>query len=496
MKPLTVALLLSLCSPAVTTQHLQFREAASVPIEDSVNIRQRGAIGDGSTDDTSAVVQAFSDVCDSGGGTIYVPHGVFIVDPASSSIRICSNLIVEGPGTLRVKPDAGDYRCIFAPDPMIAPVNDVTFRGITVDQNTSANTTATIRVGEDNTLQHVWQIFGGTNLHFENMHLYVSGVNPIDVNGPTISGVYIVRNYVVFRKRLGQPEFDNSSIYIHGTDFHVADNTFTSTLTDAAVTAIEIHEGAGSVRGNTINGYSFGINLVDLHGATVTGNSVRNAAYGITLWSLNNMESVSVQGNIISVNQVTRGTPSAYGIATSYNLGINGNFSNLQIAGNVISFEQESSSRTIANNVNYGIGLQSFGNIANAVLFGNEIVRAPVRGVVVGVADARYTMSRVSVRDNRIIEAGSNLSRGTADYSAGIALQGNLSSIDVIRNRLDFLSDPFTGRYSYWSHEDGYTFRDVVVADNYSTAVNGSPENGLTRSVIQSYPGQSRAMQQ
>jgi hypothetical protein len=86
----------------------------------------------------------------------------------------------------------------------------VTFRDITVDQNTSENTTATIRVGEDNTLQHVWQIFGGTNLHFENMHLYVSGVNPIDVNGPTISGVYIARNHIVFRKRAGQPEFDNS----------------------------------------------------------------------------------------------------------------------------------------------------------------------------------------------------------------------------------------------------------------------------------------------
>ena len=98
-----------------------------------------------------------------------------------------------------------------------------------------------------------------------------------------------------------------------------------------------------------------------------------------------------------------------------------------------------------------------------------------MRGIVVGVVDAKYTTSRVSVRDNRIIDAGSNLSPGTADYSAAIVVQGNLSSIDVLRNRLDFLSDPFTGRYSYWSHEDGYTFRDVVVADNYSTAVTALP---------------------
>ena len=490
MKPLTATLLLILCLPTLTGARLQSGGVAPDAAGDLVNIRQHGATGDGSTDDTAAVVRAFSDVCHSGGGTIYLPPGIFIVDPASSSIPICSNLVVEGSGTLKVKPNAGNYRYIFAPAPMMAPVNDVTFRDITVDQNTSANTTATIRIGEDNTLQHVWQIFGGTNLHFEDMHLYVSGVNPIDVNGPTISGVYIARNHIVFRKRPGQPEFDNSSIYIHGTDFHVTDNTFTSTMADAAVTAIEIHEGSGSVSGNTINFYSGGLNLVDLHGATVIGNSVRNAAYGISLWSSSKMESVTVQGNTISIDQATRGTPSAYGIATSYNLGINGDFANLQISANVISFEQESSSRTMANNVNYGIGLQAFGNIANAVLLGNEIVRAPVRGIVVGVVDAKYTTSRVSVRDNRIIDAGSNLSPGTAGYSAAIVVQGNLSSIDVLRNRLDFLSDPFIGHFSYWSHEDGYTFRDVVVADNYSTAVNGSPENGLTRSVHRSYPPQ------
>jgi Pectate lyase superfamily protein len=490
MKPLTATVLLMLCSPTLVAERRQSGGVAHAAVGDPVNIRQHGATGDGSTDDTSAMVQAFSDVCDAGGGTIYVPPGIFIVDPASSSIPICSNLVVEGPGTLKVKPNAGNYRYIFAPAPMMAAVNDVTFRDITVDQNTTANTTATIRIGEDNTLQHVWQVFGGTNLHFEGMHLYVSGVNPIDVNGPTISGVYIARNHVVFRKRPGQPEFDNSSIYIHGTDFHVTDNTFTSTMADAAVTAIEIHEGSGSISGNTINFYSFGMNLVDLHGATVIGNSVRNAAYGISLWSLSKMESVTVQGNTISVDQVTRGTPSAYGIATSCNLGINGDFANLQISANVISFEQELSSRTMANHVNYGIGLQAFGNIANAVLVGNEIVRAPVRGIVVGVVDAKYTTSRVSVRDNRIIDAGSNLSLHTADYSAGIVVQGNLSSIDVLRNRLDFLSDPFIGHFSYWSHEDGYTFRDVVVADNYWTAVNGSPENGLTRSVIRGYPPQ------
>ena len=169
----------------------------------------------------------------------------------------------------------------------------------------------------------------------------------------------------------------------------------------------------------------------------------------------------------------------------------NGDFSDLQITGNIVRFEQESSSRTIDGSGNYGIGLQAPGNISNAFILGNEITRAPVRGIAVGVLDERYTTSRVSVVHNRIVDAGSNASPGALHYSyAAISVQGNLSSIDVLRNRLDFLSNPFIGRYSYWSFETGFTFANVVVAENYATAVNGSPTNGLTASVVQTYPPQ------
>ena len=120
-----------------------------------------------------------------------------------------------------------------------------------------------------------------------------------------------------------------------------------------------------------------GMNLVDLHGATVIGNSVKERR----VWDLVVVVEQDGVGDGArqhdSVDQATRGTPSAYGIATSYNLGINGDFANLQISANVISFEQESSSRTIANNVNYGVGLQAFGGIANAVLLGNESSALP-----------------------------------------------------------------------------------------------------------------------
>jgi hypothetical protein len=129
--------------------------------------------------------------------------------------------------------------------------------------------------------------------------------------------------------------------------------------------------------------------------------------------------------------------------------------------------------------------------VAVAAIVGNEIVRAPVRGIALGVLDRKYAAARVSVVQNRIVDAGSKLSSGALHYSAAISVQGNLSSIDVLRNRLDFLSNPFSGRFSYWSFETGYTFANVVVADNYATAIDGSPINGLTSSVIQTYPPQT-----
>ena len=113
-----------------------------------VNLREHGAAGDGSTDDTPAIVSAFSGVCAAGGGTIYLPAGVYIIDPASARIPICSHLEVHGPGTLKVKAQAGNYQCIFAPNPPTAAVDDVTFAGLTVDQNTASNTAGTI-VGAD-----------------------------------------------------------------------------------------------------------------------------------------------------------------------------------------------------------------------------------------------------------------------------------------------------------------------------------------------------------
>jgi hypothetical protein len=444
-----------------------------------VNLRERGAAGDGTTDDTAAIVAAFASTCAAGGGTINVPSGVYIVDAAAATIPLCSHLVVSGTGTLRVKPDAGNYATIFSADPPSATVDDLTFTGITIDQNAAANTSSTIDNADPDTYQLIWRVYAGSNLHFEKMRLLVSGVDPIDVNGPAVSGVHVDGNYIEFRKRAGQPEFDNSSIYIDGDNFHVTDNTFVASPADAARTAIEIHTGTGIVRGNTIDGYQIGMNLVNLRSSSIVDNSIRRAGYGISLWSTTAMDSVVIAQNTVAINQVTRGLPSSWGISTIEDATFGGRFVNLQVSSNLLQFERESAPREMTGSANCGIGLQARGSIAGVVIADNQIAQPPVRGVVVGIADKSLTTSGVIVRDNRIVDAGSNFSSAAFDYSAAIALQGNLTDVDVLRNRLEFTSRPFAGHYALWSFDSGFTFRNVVATDNQTTSADDVPPDRL-----------------
>lgn len=66
-----------------------------------VNVRQKGAKGDGRTDDTAALQAAFDKVAGTG-GTVLVPDGVYMVDPVSTTGR----LKIKNNTTLKLSPGA------------------------------------------------------------------------------------------------------------------------------------------------------------------------------------------------------------------------------------------------------------------------------------------------------------------------------------------------------------------------------------------------------
>jgi len=72
------------------------------------NIRNFGAVGDGKTIDTAAINAAIKDCHANGGGTVYMPPGIYL----SGSIRLKSHIrfFIDAGATLKGSPNLADYK--------------------------------------------------------------------------------------------------------------------------------------------------------------------------------------------------------------------------------------------------------------------------------------------------------------------------------------------------------------------------------------------------
>jgi hypothetical protein len=70
-------------------------------LKDVVSVKDFGAVGDGTTDDTAAI-QAAIDSLPSGGGHVYIPRGLYLVDPATG-INVVEGLTLSGAGRLNTQ---------------------------------------------------------------------------------------------------------------------------------------------------------------------------------------------------------------------------------------------------------------------------------------------------------------------------------------------------------------------------------------------------------
>ena len=79
---------------------------ASQPAGFSVQVKDAdfGAVGDGQTDDTQAIQRAIDKVAGSGGGTVYIPSGTYLINPIAH--RTVQGLVMKNNVTLRLADDA------------------------------------------------------------------------------------------------------------------------------------------------------------------------------------------------------------------------------------------------------------------------------------------------------------------------------------------------------------------------------------------------------
>jgi hypothetical protein len=93
---------------------------------------------------------------------------------------------------------------------------------------------------------------------------------------------------------------DSSTLYLAADHAAVWGNLFRSSGMNSAgaMTAIETHGSSHTITGNVIEGFETGINItgvaaVETNEVTVIGNVIRDAYYGIDLWS-NRVRGVSM----------------------------------------------------------------------------------------------------------------------------------------------------------------------------------------------------------
>lgn len=449
---------------------IYFIAAVALAAPQTRNIKDFGAKGDGSTDDSTAIENASVEVARTG-GVLLCPPGIYLFNPARHKIVLGSNTRLTGGCLIRVVPESGNYTYIISARTPSTHVENVVIDGISIDQNILASgVTARVIPKDIRTAQIAILFFNVRNIDVSNTSIVGAGVDAIDCNGTAVQSVRITHNLIVFQKRTDQPYFDNSSVYVDGKDFEVSNNIFRSDAGQDAVTAIEVHTGAGAVSDNIAEWYRNGVVAASTHGLRVRGNTITHAEGGISLWGQTDSNSDSeVTSNVVSLNKRDRLINSTGGIFLWRSNESKRLIEKLTVSDNIIEFEHEAPRDTSRFEV-WGIGIVSNGAVQNINVLRNTIVNAPLQGIKVGAAGAGR-VAHVVIADNTVVNPGLDQALDTNGVHAGIALDGDLNDVEIRANTIACTGGTCPGYGIYGTR--GNDFINVRVFTNFVQRLPG-----------------------
>lgn len=306
---------------AATRAAISSPDSDGVTVVDAphVNVREHGAMGDDTTDDSDAIRRAVA-LATQLGWPVYFPAGTYLVSPDESApigetprlnfcLRLEAGVRIVGDGqdetVLKLAGSSGEaaqsYAGIIGPARQTQDLSGLSVSDLTIDMNGDNNWmagTGGALIGDCKPRGlAAWRGRGIVvqRVRFRNgqcvWYLQLAATSTTsrteDATVDLCSFEDAGRGKDDIEPR---QDWDHTSVYIDGVRATVTNNIFTTTKIYGARAALELHGGPHFAANNTVRGYLHGIHVVgsDTSGpgsATVIDNTVHDVHTAFVLWS-------------------------------------------------------------------------------------------------------------------------------------------------------------------------------------------------------------------
>ncbi|MES2064268.1 MAG: hypothetical protein V4456_20265 [Bacteroidota bacterium] len=330
-----------------------------------INALKAGARGNGINDDAPILQKLIDSLGNLGGGTVFLPKGVYLLNSNKGSIVLSlrSRVNIQGEGdnsilklgdSLEIK-RSGLRLLYFQKLKNDKVLTDVMYSNFLIDCNGSKN----IPVSKALAKTYKGTAIGGqesNNVNINNISVINNagrntfafsatgqdlGVKKITIQNCTVRNVArgVVGNDV---------QNDHSVVYLRGDSCIVKNNKFTNDILKTGATAIELHCTNTVITNNFIQNFSKGFNVAaivnDASNVTITNNTLRGVYTCAMLWVLNGHHADNIK--------ITNNDIEAYGgLYTMFDLQTQVKFpySNVYIQGNTVTIH---GNKTMASKIN------------------------------------------------------------------------------------------------------------------------------------------------
>ncbi|MGI8856513.1 MAG: glycosyl hydrolase family 28-related protein [Thermomicrobiales bacterium] len=449
-----------------------------------------GATGDGQTDDTAAI-QAAIDAVPASGGAVLFPPGTYIVAPTrTSGIAIKGNLRLAGAGDqsiIKIADHNGDWGHLFAPGTPGGALDNLIVEDLAFDSNIANNAESIILEHDEQTYQTFLYTAAGRNIRVRRCRFDpYSGVWAVSLNGEEVGDCAVTDCSFHFVMRDGNPDYDNSGLYIEGMNYVLSGNRFKTTPNPyrEARACMEGHGGPAKIFNNSAVGYQTLINIVGSH---FEGNSssdivchdnvIKDGLIGIMLWPVKpgTLKNVTVTNTTIEIAQLKHGTADTGGVSVVFTPEAEAHAATITITENTIRFQDEGAGRPGDFYYNSGgILLHNLGGTSGVVIEDNTIERSPSAGVLIGLPEPGDRLfDNVRVANNTIVNPGQNLAF-LEIFRAGVLVNSSASNITITGNTItDTYAPPRCVAGVAFDLTNGSAYTGITVTGNTANTKKG-----------------------